>query len=45
MIFQIQIILISKIIFDIARLLSLNRLIETQDPKNTLGIIGVTLQA
>ena len=44
MILQIQT-LISQIIFYIVRLLSLNRLIETQVPKNTLGIIGATLQA
>ena len=42
MIFQNQIKFISEL-FYIVRLLSLNRLIETQDPKNTHGHIGTTL--
>jgi len=43
MIFQIQITLISNFSY-IPRLLNLNRLKETQDPKNPNGNIGTTLQ-
>jgi len=43
MIFQIQITLISYFPY-IPRLLNLNRLKETQDPKNPNGNIGTTLQ-
>ena len=42
-IFQVQITLISKSHY-IARLMNLNKIKETQDPKNTNGNIGTTLQ-